>query len=337
MKKWIIFITSLLMLVIVSDQTFFVKADSPQLSIKSVLPDNQTNKSLGYFDLKITPGLKQNLLLKVKNNGDKPLKIDVNLTDAYTTLNGDIDYSRIDTKGKSSSNISLKNIILPDINHIELAADQETNIILHMTIPDNIPQGCILGGIMFKENIQSDTVKSKNQTVSNQFAYVKGIKLNYGKIPESSLKATNARLSKIQYKPTVLFTFTNVAQALVSGIQLKEKLEKVGVDKAISTDKLKVSMVPCGITTLPMKVSQKTLSPGEYKLMLDIKNKESDKYQTLYFKVNQIQSKKYQAVPTQVKHYIPKWIIAIAVILVLIVVVLIGTIFHQYRKIKRSN
>ncbi|WP_339014667.1 DUF916 domain-containing protein (plasmid) [Lactococcus garvieae] len=338
MKKIITLIFPVLFIFLGGVHMQSVHADSPELSIETVLPDNQINKKLSYFDLNISPNLKQNLVLKVKNNGSTPLKIDIDITDGYTTFNGDLDYSITDTHKKISVPLSIKKIITPDKKVIELDAKEEQEISLSLSVPEDIQEGIILGGVRFRQHQGADSENSKNETVSNEYAYVKGIKLTYGDIPSVKLKTSSARLSNIQHQPTVLFDFSNKTASIGLDIQLKTRVEEKNSGKVVAEDISKVDMAPYANATLPVKLEEKKLPAGDYKLIVNIQGKGiKEEDQILYFKVTEKESQKTKEVASQVEQYIPTWLIIVGIALFLLLLVLIGIVLYQRKNRTKSS
>lgn len=333
MKKIITFIfVSFLFLFLGVFQIKYVHADSPELSIETVLPDNQINKKVTYFDLNISPNLQQNLVLKVKNNGSNPLNIDVDITDGYTTFNGDLDYSITDTSKKISAPLSIKELIVPDKREINLGAKEEQEVSLKVSIPSDIQEGILLGGVRFSQHKESGDDNSEKESVSNQYAYVKGIQLTYGKVPNVKLESDNARLSNIQHNPTVLFDISNKTASLGLGIQLKTRVEERNSGKVIANDTSKIDIAPYANVTLPVKIGEEKLPAGEYKLIINLQGKGIEEEQVLYFKVTKEESQKTKEVASQVERYIPTWIIIVGILFLLLLLVLIVIIIYQRKK-----
>lgn len=288
--------------------------------------------------MSISPNLQQNLVLKVKNNGTTPLTVDVDITDGYTTFNGDLDYSITDTHKKISTPMSIKKLIVPDKRVLTLDANEEQEISLKLSVPSDIHEGIILGGVRFSQHQELKTKSSEKEVVSNQYAYVKGIQLTYGKVPSVKLESSNARLSNIQHKPMVLFDFSNKTASLGLGVQLKTRIEEKNSGKVVAKETSKVDMAPYANATLPVKVGEKKLPAGDYKLIINIQGKGiKEEEQVLYFKVTKEESQKNKEVASQVEQYIPTWIIVVGIFFLLVLVVLIGIILYQRKQNKNSS
>ncbi|MGL5884986.1 MAG: WxL protein peptidoglycan domain-containing protein, partial [Bombilactobacillus sp.] len=63
-------------------------------TVKAVIPHNQIDKKLTYYDLQVYPQQKQTLKMVVTNLGTKKLKVDLNINNAYTSQNGIISYDK---------------------------------------------------------------------------------------------------------------------------------------------------------------------------------------------------------------------------------------------------
>ncbi|AMP20977.1 hypothetical protein AZF37_07210 [endosymbiont 'TC1' of Trimyema compressum] len=72
--------------------------------MEAVLPSNQRNSKVSYFDLNISPNFEQTLELKIHNKTNKTIYLECHVTDAWTTMNGVVDYSMSDCKKDSTQN-----------------------------------------------------------------------------------------------------------------------------------------------------------------------------------------------------------------------------------------
>ena len=66
-------------------------AETMAYSVKANIPENQINKTLTYFDLKMEPNQRQDITLTVSNSSDEKATILISPNVAMTNQNGVID------------------------------------------------------------------------------------------------------------------------------------------------------------------------------------------------------------------------------------------------------
>ena len=68
-------------------------ASAGGFSVSPVMPDNQNPESRGYFDLRVSPGQKQELTVTISNSGSEEIGVSLNLLTVSTNINGIVDYT----------------------------------------------------------------------------------------------------------------------------------------------------------------------------------------------------------------------------------------------------
>ena len=104
-KKWLlrffvfVLLSSLSMLHIFANEGVY-------FSVSSVIPENQIDKNLSYFNLKVSPSSSQKLKVKIFNNKKHDIKVKSMVTSAITCRNGFIRYTNNLTNYDESLRIS---------------------------------------------------------------------------------------------------------------------------------------------------------------------------------------------------------------------------------------
>ena len=70
-------------------------------SVRAVLPENQVNSQVSYFDLHMAPERKQDLTVEIYNKEAKEIKAKISVVSASTNGNGIIDYKTPGIKDKT--------------------------------------------------------------------------------------------------------------------------------------------------------------------------------------------------------------------------------------------
>ncbi len=73
--------------------SLYANTEEADFTVQAVLPENQVNQNVSYFDLLMEPGDKQTLEVVLTNKTDKPVDVQVEAITASTNRNGIIDYS----------------------------------------------------------------------------------------------------------------------------------------------------------------------------------------------------------------------------------------------------
>lgn len=96
------------------------------ISVNAVLPENQFNKQVSYFYLKMEPGDEQEIELKLGNSSNEDQKVEVTLTPAITNDNGIIVYPD-DVKKVDSSLVHPFTSIATTDKDVTVPANSETS------------------------------------------------------------------------------------------------------------------------------------------------------------------------------------------------------------------
>jgi len=142
-------------------------------NIQMVKAENQMDNDVSYYDLRVKPGQKQTIYLRINNTSAKDSEYSININPAYTNDQGFIDYS--DSK-KANSTVkppyNIRNIFKYN-DKIKVGANSQKNIPIYINIPKEKFDGQILAGInVFKANQKQEKGK-----ITNRYNYILGIKL----------------------------------------------------------------------------------------------------------------------------------------------------------------
>lgn len=172
-----------------------VFAERPNFTIKPVLPSNQRDVSVGYFDLIVSPNSEQSLEVDVTNFTNKPQTIHLYATNAKTNSNAIIDYGNSKREqGWTKGALSFEK------EQVKLAPKEQKRVKVHLKVPADEFTGTLLGGLHF----ESEDRKSEGQ-IQNRFAYSLAVKLQ-NKEDESineKLGLTDVRYSNQQISTTI--------------------------------------------------------------------------------------------------------------------------------------
>ena len=161
MRKIYTLLCSLLLCLVapfsVKDVDATTQEDAVGFSVQAVLPDNQTNADVTYFDLLVSPGDEQVLEVKIFNHENQTLKVNVTPTTASTNRNALIVYEPQETYDDSLA-YPISELITVEDNQITVPANDMVTVELKLTVPEEPFDGIMLGGLHFeKEPTEEDT------------------------------------------------------------------------------------------------------------------------------------------------------------------------------------
>ncbi|MGY3766270.1 DUF916 and DUF3324 domain-containing protein [Vagococcus vulneris] len=242
-------------------------------TMSAELPDNQQNKDVTYFDLKVRPGDKQDLKLRVTNTGKKKKKIRVTPTNAKTNQNGNIDYSIPPKSYKQDS--SLKNPFTTFVEGgskiVDVAPGKTEDVVFKMTLPKQPFKGLVLGGFVADlPDDKSNAEDTKGVKIVNKFQVVKAIMLREddGKV-EPELKLNKIKPALVNYHTAVTANIQNIEPVMFGKLKIDAKITKKGSDRVIkSTVAENQEMAPNSNYNFPIMWEDEPLEAGDYTLKM---------------------------------------------------------------------
>lgn len=269
-KKIVLFTVCILSIFVVK-----VEAADMKYSIEANIPDNQIDKNLTYFDLKMEPGKKQVISLKLKNHSEKVATFSIEPHTATTNRNGVIDYSKKIEEKDSSMKYSFEELITGETKHT-LQPNEEKNIEFTIQMPKESYDGIILGGFyIHKEIDKDDKEKEKSVQIKNDYSYVIGVKLTEtSKMVEPMLKLNEVKPNLENYRTVVTANLQNTESVIVSGLNIDAKVYKKGSNNVLhEAQKEDMSMAPNSNFDFAINWGNEELKPGKYRLELTGKDK----------------------------------------------------------------
>lgn len=167
---WYTFI-GLLLILLMFVNAQLVHGEEIGFNVQANLPENQLNKEISYYDLRMQPGQQQELTITISNTSGEPQTYEVNMNQAYTNKNGFIDYERNDVKPDESQQYDLSDIATYD-SEITVAAQTSIDFPIQLRMPEAAFDGEILGGIQVLK--KTEAVEGE---IVNRYGYIIGLRL----------------------------------------------------------------------------------------------------------------------------------------------------------------
>lgn len=242
-------------------------------SVKAIIPSNQIDHMKSYFDLKMSPGQKQDLKIEVFNNSNKEETIEADLTFASTNDNGLIDYS--ETKGKKvdkSLKYPLNQLSKQPHKEIMIPPRKSKIVTFSITMPKEEYDGIILGAVQFKKKFDKVEKKSTKEVIqiSNEYAYVVGVKLTENiKDVNPDLHLLGVKPKLVNYHTSIAATIQNSEAAIGSNMSIDAEILKKDSSKVLySSKKDELSMAPNSNFDYAIDLNNKPIEPGTYRMKM---------------------------------------------------------------------
>lgn len=235
-------------------------------SYELILPENQKDKTLGYYDLLINPREKQEVQLKLNNTSDQAMKVDIELNSAKTNGNGVIEYGPSELKEDPSLKYNLAEI-MSGPSEITVPPKSSEGVTFVINSPIAHFDGYIVGGIQLKPVVKTQQTQNTQGTIVNKFAFLIGVLLSESDTQKikPKLKLNNVSLKLKDGSYTVFANISNTesifVEKMTANIQITEK------DNSKSSFELKkedMRMAPNTMMNLPIPLNNKKVNSGEY-------------------------------------------------------------------------
>lgn len=315
--------------------------ESMAYSVKANIPENQINKTLTYFDLKMEPGQEQEISLTVSNSSDKEASISISPNIAMTNQNGVIDYSQFKPKLDSTLEIPL-NSIISGKQDVTLAPNETKQIPFTIKMPEKAFEGIILGGFYIsKETINNSSKEEKDVQIKNNYSYVIGIQLRESLnevTPE--LKLNKIKPALLNYRTAVTANLQNTEATLIKGLNVHAKIWKKGSSKILhEIKKTDLSMAPNSNFDFPISWDNQILEAGSYTLKLEASSGEHKWNFEEDFMISAKESRSLNKEAVELEKKDPDWfmIIVIVALITLIGIILISFFIYKYKKKKEAE
>lgn len=250
-------------------QTAFAADNSKSYSVQAILPDNQLDKNVSYYDLKAEPNQTTNLKLLVANTGSEPITVGVELNNAYTTNSATIGYDKYSVKTYRSENPSLSSLVEGQRKQkITLAAGANKVVSFKIKNPAKPFNGIILGGITTTAVVTPSD--DKKVSVANQIRYVKGVVL-HSKTDEVKPQMNLLSAAPKSYEDSVglSYNLTNEAPININDLKVKATIKHKDL-KAINYNASNLQIAPD--SKFEYFIPIKHLKPGIYTTKLTFYN-----------------------------------------------------------------
>lgn len=236
-------------------------------SYEVIMPENQKNKEVGYYDLAVEPGKVDSVQLKLNNLSPKPITLLLKYSSAKTNSNGVIEYGPNNLMEDPSLHYDFSDIVTgPDKVAIEPKQSETVSLVIRS--PKEPFDGYIAGGIQIMPQDNLKTASAKDQSVvTNKFAFLVGMLLSEKDVSTEKPELVFNSVSVDDEKggDQLILNFSNVrpvfAEEMSVDIQVKNKANG---RVAFSLNKRKMRMAPNTQINLPIDLQYRLTEAGNY-------------------------------------------------------------------------
>jgi len=305
--------------------------------VSAMIPSNQIENGLSYFDLRMEPEQVQKLEVEIVNESDTQIKVKAEAVSASTNRNGIIDYKTPDIRDKSLIYpfTSVAKVETPDI---AIPPNSTKTAVITLIMPEKYYDGVILGGLVFT---RQDEVKTGDEfvTVNNIFSYVIGVKLSETDTALSpNFEVTEIVPKVINYQPVFLHGVRNTEPVIIKGMNVDIYVKDLNGKVHAQINKVDIDMAPNSVMPLRVEPIEGKIAPGKYISEIQIEyNGETYSYGDEFY-ISGVSAKETNSSAvkvTSVTENDSTYIIMLGFILALFVIIVILLFLLVYKK--KSN
>lgn len=256
-------------------------AQGADFTVNPVYSADQTDKSLGYIDLKVNDKKDYPISVNVQNmDKNEAGSYTVSLVNATTNDNGDVNYTPSKQNLVKSSDPLLKDLVPKNMRSqkITLKAGENKTVSFNLKLPAKNFKGQILGSVYVLRN--SKNLQEKKQFgINNRFAMTIPVMLTQAnaqvKLPK--LTMTKAFVTEKSGQPQIAARIQNASPLLFGKIKIAASVSKAGQEKALYTKNVKdYAMAPRSIFNFKIDTGKRALKPGKYVYKVNLKSGKRD-------------------------------------------------------------
>lgn len=300
------------------------------------IPSNQIDKKKSYFNLKMKPGQKQTLVVKLRNDTNKAVVVNPQIHSATTNMHGVVEYGEANVQRDKTLPYSLRDLIKVE-KKITVPAKKSVDLKLAVTMPDKPYVGVLAGGITLEEKkVATSQKQDKGISIENKYAYVIGVTLQESdEEVKQDLKLRKVEAGQTNARNAILFTLQNPTPTYLNRFELEAKITRKGKTETLYKSSQKdMQVAPNSHFTYPVLLNGEPLKPGDYTLHLKAKSSKESWRFTKNFQIRRDEASKLNKKDVTIESPNYWWLIA----LIAGVVIVVGfLLYFAWRKKRKKN
>ncbi|WP_051552804.1 DUF916 and DUF3324 domain-containing protein [Latilactobacillus fuchuensis] len=243
--------------------------------VQMVPANSQVNRENHFFDLGLDEGQKETIQVKLRNFGNKTIKVQSSLNNAITQIGGGIIYRPTEVGIIRETQQTLMDVaaIKKADQTITIEPNAEKIVSATVKMPEGQTNGMIYGAWHFIEYGKKDS--GKNSSISGNYAYNIGVMLrgqNYKVYPE--LKYQTVEPIVKNGHPALGIQLNNVKAMAIKNAQVKAVIYRQGLFKSKRVyQTTNVDVAPNSEFTVPISWGYDQMKPGKYTVDVAVNGK----------------------------------------------------------------
>ena len=302
--------------------------------VEPVASSYQVNSKVSYFDLKLKPGQKTNIAVKVKNTSGKALTINTSAATATTNINGVVEYKEVKADKSIDLPANLSKLMTTKTPKIKLKKGETKTVTYQVKMPKKAFSGQLAGGISFLK--KADKAKSKSAMgVKNQYSYTIAVVLHGKKdLTKNKLTLGQVKASQNNGRNAISLAFENHTAAFLNQVKTNVKIYHRNGSKVVyHQTNAHEQIAPNSIYKFPLQVGDTALKPGKYTAKIKVTSKKQHWEFTRNFTITAAEADKLNQNATIQHHNWWLWI-GLALLLLLLILLLIWYLRRKQKRIK---
>ncbi|WP_086314885.1 hypothetical protein A5821_002471 [Enterococcus sp. 7F3_DIV0205] len=250
--------------------------DGSGFTYKVIQPENQHNKEVGYFDLRMTPGQEQTVTIKMNNSSSEEITVEVALNSAKTNTNGVIEYGPSKLEKDKSLKYDFANLVKGE-KTVKIPANQSIDYQINIKMPDSQYDGVISGGIYM---IQKGQTESQEAMIKNEYGYLVGMILTETDTAiKPELKLNTVFAEQQNYRNAVFINYSNTKPVYIDDMTVDVQIMKKGSDEVLyDTKQNKMRMAPNSQINFPILMNGEKMVAGDYRAHILVTTENNGKW-----------------------------------------------------------
>lgn len=307
-----------------------------KFGVQAILPTNQVDKSVSYFDLLVKPGQEQTLEIELQNLANKEREFEINVNPAVTSDGGTIDYGQKNPKLDQSIPFDLRKYIILDRSTVKIKAKESIKVPIKMNLPNKKFSGRMLAGITVipkdkneKKRNSKESKKKSEAKIINRLSYSVALVIQQsGDKVTPNLNLQSAQAKPFNSIPYISFNFQNPSGTIINNLVFKTKVYRNGKIFIKNTSN-PFLVAPNTNFNLRLDLDGQKVKPGNYRAIIEANSKNK---KWIFEKKFLISSKKASAVNNNTVYGTNdiNWgLIVLVVIIIILIITIIIVVIHR--------
>lgn len=246
----------------------------------AILPENQVDKSVEYFDLRMQPGQRQAIQVGVRNTEQYAIEVNLQVNQATTGRNGQLISYQSGEGANGEGAFRLSGIVYLKEATRRIEPGKSAVFDVELSMPDEAFGGMLLGGIVVSAVFPRDVLKTLREAETDDFAvynaleYVIGLKITQSDdVVEPDFSIAAAFPGAVNYSPNITARIRNEAATTVGQAQIALQVLRDG-EEIYAAEYEEVQFAPQSSGDFIIACEGEPAPAGEYLLRAQLKWRE---------------------------------------------------------------